>query len=894
MRYVYLIIFFQILIVNAFGQSITLKGSVNDAYDKTPLINATVTLLNAKDSILITDTYTNNAGVFNFGNLKSQKYILLVSYAGYDDKSLFVNLDNSESLDTILLTPSVNDLDAVTVQSDGGAIRIKGDTLEYNSKYFKVPKNANVEELLKRLPGISVDNNGKITAQGEEIKKILVNGDEFFSDDPTLVTNNLKANMVDKVQVFDKKSDQATFSGIDDGVREKTINLKLNKESNSGQFGSLDIGIGTSSKYVGRLTANKFTKNSKISLFGVKSNNGISGLTSVQNYQLGFNNGDDLYNGKGIPKIFKTGAHFDRNTKNGKHKFRLNYIYDNVDIKTDESSSVRNDIETAVLLNESSTTSRNKNHSNKGDFAYTFNMSPASYLKFKSDFNLTGFNSKSSTVTNNKYNSDSLLSTSQQQLGNIGTRKDYNFELSFAQRFKKAGRTIIATINNKNSKSNSTTSLNNKTSVFKGETNADSFINQSKDKDYSDYNYTGSLIYTEPISSKLSLISKVGIGNRKQTNKIFSFDPTDNKALLDSSYSAHFKLATTNLNAGVQLSYKTDRVDLNLGTKFENNKLASSDFFAKEFNSHQYFNFSPSVKLRFKYSSYKSLELSYKGSPVLPSIQQLQPLVNNEDPLLVFEGNKTLKPAFENLINLKYLSFNIISGKFMGADGRITSYKNRISSVLQTDNAGRTTISYQNISGMDNYQYNLGFNYGKKYSKPDLVLAGIVSLFGNHYESIVNSKKGSTDSKVFGIGPSVTYNLDSVLNINIRATASYNLNKYSQSTFNDEKYYSFKENLNVDLFLRSFKISNQFAYSFEQKTLNFPSYSKYLWNASISYSLKKLKGLNITLTCFDILNNNNGYERSIESSRFIINNYSTINRYFMATIGWKFDNFKQR
>src|SRR5579864_8276151 len=229
------------------GPAVLIKGKIKDTLENRTLSNASVLLLRQTDSILVQYTRADKAGNFSLSHIPPGHYLLLVTYPAYADyaDSLIIRDTADISLPPIALILKSKLLEEVVVNGSKGAIHIKGDTVEFRADSFHTQAGATVEDLLKKLPGIQVDRNGKITAQGEKVQKILVDGEEFFGDDPTLVTQNLRADMVDKVQVFDKKSDQAAFTGIDDGQRSKTINLKLKNDKKMGYFGRVTAGAGT-------------------------------------------------------------------------------------------------------------------------------------------------------------------------------------------------------------------------------------------------------------------------------------------------------------------------------------------------------------------------------------------------------------------------------------------------------------------------------------------------------------------------------------------------------------------------------------------------------------------------------------------------------------------------
>jgi len=278
MRLLILVLFFLCLTTTAFSQNnYSIKGAIADSASNGKMLNTTICVLNAKDSTLYKFTRALPNGTFAISNLHKGKFLLLVTYPEYADYVETFQLDSIKQqadFGKINMTLKSKLLTEVMIKGKAAAIKIKGDTTEFNASSFVVQPNAKVEDLLKQLPGITVDKDGKITAQGQTVNKVLVDGEEFFGDDPTLVTKNLRADMVDKVQLYDKTSDQAAFTGVDDGQKSKTINIKLKEDKKNGYFGKLDGGVGTDKYYQGQALFNKFTPKYKLSAYGTLANTG--------------------------------------------------------------------------------------------------------------------------------------------------------------------------------------------------------------------------------------------------------------------------------------------------------------------------------------------------------------------------------------------------------------------------------------------------------------------------------------------------------------------------------------------------------------------------------------------------------------------------------------------
>jgi len=388
------------------AQSSSIKGMITDTIEKKTLKNGAVLLLRKTDSILVSFTRTDQDGNFLLKNLPAGKFLIQISYPAYGDYVDEIELKDSLSqidLHQIMMTLKSQLLKAVIV-TNNNTMHIKGDTTEYKADSFKVQANATVEDLLKKLPGIQVDKNGKITTQGQTVEKVLVDGEEFFGDDPTLVTKNLRADMVDKVQVFDKKSDQANFTGIDDGQKTKTINIKMKEDKKNGYFGKLAAGAATDGYHDSQLLFNKFKKKEKIALYGIVSNTGTAGLGWGDQNTYGGGNGmlsvdasgniigqDDIsgwdgnYSGSGYPLVQTGGIHYNNKMDNDKQSINLNYKILNLDVT---GTTLTN---SEYILPDSSYYQNQQQHfknqilRNKLSGIYEFDIDSSSSIKLNAD-----------------------------------------------------------------------------------------------------------------------------------------------------------------------------------------------------------------------------------------------------------------------------------------------------------------------------------------------------------------------------------------------------------------------------------------------------------------------------------------------------------------------------
>ncbi|QIH31534.1 carboxypeptidase regulatory-like domain-containing protein [Sphingobacterium sp. DR205] len=345
-----------------------LVGTVVDGKDQAKLHQASVALLNPRDSILIKFDRTKENGTFQIANLDTGVYKIVVSYPQYADLVKDIHI-TAKDYDIGLIALSKAALLLEEVQVNGRIpVVIKGDTIEYDAGSFKVEKDAKVDDLLRVLPGITIDGTGKITAQGKEVKKVLLDGEEFFGDDPTLITKNIRSDMVSKVQVYEKKSDLAVRTGVDDGERTQTIDIKLKEDKKKGMFGQAIAGAGTDKYYGGKVMLNKFKGSQKIAAYGILANDGMVGLgfEDSQKYGVGgsgnvqmmdgggimiSSGGDETeggwdgrYRGGGVPKALNMGVSYSDKSKDDKHKINVNYKRSQIDVNNTSTYNAQNNL----------------------------------------------------------------------------------------------------------------------------------------------------------------------------------------------------------------------------------------------------------------------------------------------------------------------------------------------------------------------------------------------------------------------------------------------------------------------------------------------------------------------------------------------------------------------
>lgn len=892
---------------------------VADSSSKLKLENATICVLNAKDSILQSFTRANADGSFAINNLNKGKFIVLISYPDYADYSEHFTLDSvktSFNMNRVNMVLKSKLLAEVIVKAEKASMKIKGDTTEYNASSFKVQPNAKVEDLLKQLPGIQVDKDGKITAQGQTVNKVLVDGEEFFGDDPTLVTKNIRADMVDKVQLYDKKSDQAAFTGIDDGKKDKTINIKLKDDKKSGYFGKLDGGVGTDKYYQTQAMFNLFQGKQKLSLYGTLANTGKTGLGWQDSQKYGSSsanmelmdgggvsiyfdgNGDDLdsfdgrYNGEGIPTARTGGLHYDTKWNNDKSSLNTNYKIGSLDINGTKNILSQNNLPTGTFNNTNNQSFDKSMFRQKLDATYQLKIDTSSNLKVVAD--ATVKNSK----TVDRYDATSvrgnevLLNNSTRSIDNNTDTKILHANVFWNKKFKKKGRTISVTADEAYNQNDSHGFLNSKINYYgsTGALDSTQVIDQNKINNVKSSVLSTNAVYTEPFTPKLSLAINYGFSVNNATSDRRSYNPSGGAyTLLDSALSNNYKFNQYFNQGGLILNYSGKKHIWNFGVKaaavnYHQDNLYNGNVFRRDF-----VNWNPQARYTYKFSSQSSINLNYSGMTNQPTINQLQPVLVNTDPLNITVGNPLLKPSFNNNFSLNYNSYKVLTEQYIGFYGNYALINNPIVNNTTVDSAGRSV--YQSVNfNKPSSNFNVYLYTGRKFKSLGGINIGINGgANGNTSYNLINGVTNYTKSANYNASLQISKYKEKKYDFWINTGPTYTVSSSSlQSTNNNGAGFNTNGSFNIYLPLK-FQIGTDGDYQYRAKTESFnQDFSRFTWNARISKSFTKQDQLKITLAGYDLLNQNRGFDRTAFGNTLTQTTYTNIRRYFMLSVSWDF------
>ncbi|HRO42624.1 MAG TPA: TonB-dependent receptor [Flavipsychrobacter sp.] len=911
------------------AQPFSIKGSVTDTLNANRLRFASVTLLRASDSILETFTRTKEDGGFALNVKKEGSYIIMVTFPSFADYIDIVTVNESKPLVDMGVIPMVSKshlLSEFVLKQQIGAIKIKGDTTEYVADSFKVRENATVEELLKKLPGIQVNKNGEVVAQGEKVQKILVDGEEFFTDDPAVVTKSLQAKAVDKVQVFDKKSDQSQFTGIDDGTREKTINLQLKDNMKKGYFGKINAGGGTDGFFENQAMINAFKGKRKLSAFGIAANTGKMGLGWEDRDKFGgnsgsttevtddgmmisyYSSGDDnfeswngQYNGQGIPTAWTGGLHYSNKWNNDDLHLSSNYRFgkQNIDAVgntlTQVNTNSNSDI--AQYYNDEKKNSFSTGQRHRVDGLFEWKLDSTSSLK------ITANASTSNTQTTTNYHTEIYDTLRTRSITDRLTTSDalgktVNASLAYRKKFAKKGRTLSLTIDEWYKENVSDGVLRYDSDIFLqsnpsgGIDTINNSLAQKKRNDSKNLQITGNISYTEPLSNVVFLELNYGLGVNNSYAKRLSFNenlPEGDPHYLDTLFSSDYDFNVLTNKGGTNLRFVFKKVNFSFGGAVSAVNFKQIDNFSSDTNvfRRNYTNFFPRASFVYRASQQKSFSLNYNGNTTQPTIDQIQPLRQNTDPNNISIGNDSLKQKFNHSFNFRFNDYKVISGTYTYLGGGFTFVKDDISRSEMITDGGARIYQYINVNG--NYNGWAYGGYGWNFRKLDLRFGFNGNINVGRTITYVNGVRNENNNNTYSLGVGLNYDKEKKFNLsyNPRVSFSNNTASINQSTTN---YWTLTNEFDANIQLPwKFEIGTEVEWNLRERVAEFDqNNSIFLWTAYLSKKFMKNNQLELRATAYDILNQNVGYRRFGIGGNITEQSYNTIRRYGMLSLIWNF------
>ncbi len=906
-------------VINAQAQSSLgkIKGQLTDQTTKEALPAATVVLLHAKDSSVASTAVSDNKGNFEITGIADGSYRLFLSFMGYKSvyKPINISTDNKQvNLGNLAMEHKGVDLKGVEILEEKPPIVVKKDTLEFNADAFKTRENSVVEDLLKKLPGVVVDKDGGITAQGQTVTKVLVDGKPFFGTDPKLATKNLPANIIDKVQLIDKKSDQAEFTQIDDGQTEKAINIVIKKDKKKGMFGRATAGYGTDDRYGLNFNLNRFRDNQQLSIIGGGNNVNNLGFTAQNQMSFGragsggggggrgavrMGSGSSTAVPAGITSSWNTGINFNQTYSN---KLILNgsYFFNDNKVNVLQNTTQQNIQPNYSNFQYTNTASNTENANNRFNVRLEYNIDSFNSIIFTPTYSVTNANSNSynvySTVGNNNKDTINKGATYNDGQGNTSA---FGGNLLYKKRFKKKGRTVSLNLGYNNSTSDQTSTVVSTTTFFNNAIRKDSSYNQMNTNNSDSRNVSANLTYTEPIFKDRYLEVNYGITNYTSNAKRFTYDYDSAKLNYNhrnDSLSNIFDNHTINQQTGFAIRTVKLKYDYSIGLNLIFNNLDNNTYsFRTQKDStitQHTLNFAPNATFNYTFSKNKRLRFNYTGITTQPTVQQLQPVPDNSDALYIQLGNPNLKPSYSNTISVNYNTFNFqtFRGMFVMLNGGFGS--NKIINANRYDSTTGKTISipvnvngYYNVSGTIHNSIPLSKTPGQNLNTG-------TSIAYSRDISLNDMQKNFSNTINLAQNANVNYMLKDWLDVSAGGSISYNIVRYTLTKSSNANYLNYSLNADVNVTLpKGFMIGSDINYIASSGLSAGNNIASTLWNANIAkYVFPKKQGL-IKLQGFDLLRQYASVSRSVTDNFIRDTRSNVLQQYFMLSFTYFLNRF---
>jgi hypothetical protein len=893
----------------AFSQTpMRVRGTVYDTTGTKPLRNAVATAVRIKDSLLLGFTRTDARGNFDLKGFDVDTFSLIISHPQFDDKTyyMFGYSGNADiTIPTISMPSKAQELDEVIIYAYKEPIYYKGDTLVYIADSFKVAENAVVEDLLKKLPGIEIDKDGKLKSQGKEIGQVLVDGDEFFGSDPTIATKNLGASGVETVQVYEKKQ----ANGADGEEIIQVLDLRLKDDAKRGYFGRISGGSDFQQFYETELLVNKFDRTQKISVFVLAANTPKSDFGFGDRSKFGLENEGstnrfdddgifvDVNNNKnqGIPKTLKAGIYFsDKYGKKKNHTLGFNYSYYNTNLTSIAQSRSQYFVQDSTFFSDDSTRNISFDESNRINLRYEGKLDSLTTLELRPSITLSG--AKQNNTDYSSFRDANGIEKRNNAVSNINNNNStsLNNDLRFQRKFMKKRRELDLRyiLNVTENIAEGTLISKNVFSSF------DTTFQQLKMSNRGVNNHNAFLTFYEPIGEKYKIqadyMYEYGFNNQDRQTKDFYNPITRNYDSINALFTNNFDNLRQSNRIGLLFWRETRKHSLNAGVRVRNVTIDNTNLFTNNVISQNVTNFLPTLTYRYSPNQSKRFVLRYRTNSTLPSVNDLQPVLDNSNPNRIQRGNPNLLPNYEHNFDLNFSTYNALKGRYIyaGINGRITQNAFGDSTTINPAQFGIRSIQTVNVDG--NYYISGYAGAGIPMFNRVFTIRPNFNYLRSQNTSYINGEEN------IGLISNISANMDYVFTLDsleITLRNSFNLSspKNSLKTFNTQPFTTQSYFLGFTWRLpKGFKIETNGNYTLNGQRSNGYNINYFLLNASISKYFLKTQNLELSALMNDILNQNISANRYVSQNVVTDNFTKIISRYFLVKMTYRFNNRKAK
>ncbi|WP_169788230.1 TonB-dependent receptor [Rufibacter tibetensis] len=882
-----------------------MTGTIQNAADSTALPGAIV-LLQQSDVTSPAAASTDVDGKFRFERIAPGEYIVKVTYFGFKSLTKSVRVDQrSVDLGTLLLQEEPTAIREILIIGHMALGEQLGDTTQFNAGAFKVNPSASAEDLVQKMPGITIQD-GKIQAQGEDVQEILVDGKRFFEGDVDAALRNLPAEVIQNIQIFDKQSDQAEFSGFNDGKRARTINIVTKPERRRGQFGQASAGYGTDSRYMLGASVNFFSGHRRLTVTGIRNN------INVSDYSIGETPGGGMRGRRGgsngIITSNRIGLNFSDEWR-GRIEISGNYVLDYKQFEQGQRKE-RNYFLSATSADSGRVYSENSNSLNadtrqRFTMRLKYAMNDRNEILFKPNFSIRTGNSDTYFFGRTSNGNGPINQTENNAYGNEAGLEGES-DLHFRHRFTKKGRTFSTSLKN-NFSTGEGESYRVAENIFHNQENPFETLDQYRNNDSRGYAWEANASFTEPIGRNARMQLEYQISNKvddADRRTFYLAEQTGHYTLLDTTLSNSFKsdYLTQQIKFGYQ--YNAKRFRLEGKAELQKAKLENNQEFPQAYGMERvFYSVLPSAELEYTFSASRNLRLEYQTNTTAPSFSQLQDVIDQSNPLHIRSGNPDLKQSYQNRISLRYRGFNPQTNKvfYVGLRGSITQ-NNITNSTVIADRAIALSDEVELKEGSqftrpvnldeDYWDLRTFFNYGQPvhFIKSKVSFSGSVGF--SKRPGIINERTNISKATNFRLGVSLSSNISEEVDFNLSTNSNYNMVENTLLPQKNNNYFNQSTNLKYTwAFLNGFVYRTELNHQFNAGLSAGYDNSYLLWNMSLSKKVFADKSGEISLSVNDLLEQNNSITRNVTELYIEDVQSSILQRFLMLTFTYSIKNF---
>ncbi|RED95644.1 outer membrane beta-barrel protein [Marinoscillum furvescens] len=882
-------------ITSLFAQEYSISGVVKSESDNSTFPGASVVLLSPKDSTTVKGTVTDLDGKFKISDIQKGEYILQANFVGFHAYKQQIAITKDTNLGDILLVENTKVLDAVQISAPAVAAMQKGDTSEFSAKAYKTAPDASSQELIEKLPGIATED-GKLQANGEDIQVILVDGKPFFGGDVKTALQNLPADVVASVQIFDKKSDKAALSGFDDGNQQKTINIITKPSRRVGQFGKSNAGVGTNGTYRAGASVNFFNNDRRVTVTGLSNNINTTRYTADPT-----NIGDGL-DQNGLIKTNNIGINFGDDIGD---KLEVNASYQFSHQNREENQQKLRDYtitsDSGQIYDENSYYNRTAwEHRFRGKIEYkhdeqtTFLMRPVISLKHQNRIN--NFDGKTTS------NGAPINETENTAIGNFQDY-DYNNSLFFSKKFDKQGRTLTTHLHT-GWHTNEDFSGRQAENIYYAEEDSVDLLNQETTRDRSALSWRVQTSYTEPVGKHGMMELEYQIGDKiNDSNKLTYELATEEQKVLDTALSNTFQSQYMQQQIEVGYQFNKNKLRLQVEGEYQMTDMRNDQVFPEKFHQSRVFiSLLPSARVDYQFNDNQRVQFNYNTWTQEPSIGQLQSVIDNSNPLHIQTGNPDLDQSFHHWARTRFWSNDMETGKSMYASvstsfatnlirsaTMIATEKTEVADGVEIDNGTRFTRPI-NVDGY--YKIHSYFSYGEPVEllQSNFRVNGGYTFMQN--PGVVNEQISNTISSNYRLGFSINSNISERLDFNLSTRSNFRRVENSLRPSIDNRFF-----YQTTRFKYRWVFGDGFVYRADLKhQLNTGlaegyDNTSFLLNMSAGKKFLKDDKAEISINVYDLFAQNNNVSRQF-SELYVEDRESTVlERYFMLTFTYNIRHF---